>query len=384
MVVMLTQEFDVNMNEAGGQVTESVDDELQKMLHDQKTRIKVVGVGGAGNNTISRLMELGVEGYETLAINTDAQDLLYALADKKILIGKDITRGLGAGSNPHLGEEAAKENEQDLKDALLGADMVFITCGMGGGTGTGALPVVASVVRKLNALCVAIVTVPFEMEGNKRMENAKYGIDRLQGSTDTLIIIPNDKLLELVPDVPIATAFKVADEILGSAVKSIADLITKPGLVNLDFADIKAVMGDQGGLAMIGVGESDTDNRAQEAVEKAINNPLLDVDINGAQGALVNIFGGMDLTLDEARKVLEAIQQKMDPDARIIWGAQIEKEMKETLRVMLIVTGVNSSQIFTFEHTREATTHRDLGDKLEIEFITPKNKKEEELHEKTF
>lgn len=372
-VINLTEIYDANVS-SGENMPKTVDDELAKMLTDQMTRIKVVGVGGAGNNTINRLKEMGDGNYETIAINTDAQDLLYTKADKKLLIGRDITKGLGAGNNPNIGEDAAKENEQDIKEALLGADLVFLTCGMGGGTGTGAVSVVGSVAKKIGALCVAIVTIPFEMEGSKRMENAQIGLEKLKNSCDTLIVIPNDKLLEIVPDVPLSVAFKMADEILGSAVKGIADLITKPGLVNLDFADIRTVMGDSKGLAMIGVGESNSENRALDAVDKAINNPLLDVDITGARGALIDIFGGVDLTLDEAHTVLEAVRRKMSPDAHIIWGAHISKEMKETLRVMLIVTGVNSPQIFDREDNQAGGKHEELEKNLEIQFIAPKNK----------
>lgn len=353
--------------------TRTIDAELEELLRHQKATIKVIGAGGAGNNTITRLMEVGIEGAETIIVNTDAQDLLYSDADKKILLGKDITHGLGAGSDPSKGEEAARENEQDIKDALHGADMVFLTCGLGGGTGTGAGPVIAEVARKLGALTVAVVTMPFEMEGAKRYENARNGLDKLQSVVDTLILIPNDKLLEIVPNVPINTSFKVADEILVNAVKGIAELVTRPGLVNLDFADIKAVM-NEGGLAMIGLGESDTENRALEAVEKAINNPLLDVDITGATGALVNVSGGPDLTLTEAKDVVSAISQKLAPDARIIWGAQLAKEMQQTVRVMLIVTGVSSPQIFAPERTFQAKKNEEMKSELGIEFITPKGK----------
>ena len=353
--------------------TRTIDAELEELLRHQKATIKVIGAGGAGNNTITRLMEVGIEGAETIIVNTDAQDLLYSDADKKLLLGKDITHGLGAGSDPSKGEEAARENEQDIKDALHGADMVFLTCGLGGGTGTGAGPVIAEVARKLGALTVAVVTMPFEMEGAKRYENARSGLDKLQSVVDTLILIPNDKLLEIVPNVPINTSFKVADEILVNAVKGIAELVTRPGLVNLDFADIKAVM-NEGGLAMIGLGESDTENRAMEAVEKAINNPLLDVDITGATGALVNVSGGPDLTLTEAKDVVSAISQKLAPDARIIWGAQLAKEMQQTVRVMLIVTGVSSPQIFAPERTFQAKKNEEMKSELGIEFITPKGK----------
>lgn len=345
-----------------------VDQELEELISKIETRIKVVGCGGAGNNTISRISEMGVLGAETLAVNTDAQDLLKAKASKKILIGKDVTKGLGAGSNPALGREAAKESEQEIKQSLKGAQMVFLTCGLGGGTGTGSIPVIAEVTKKLGILTVAIVTVPFTIEGKQRIINAKEGLERLEGLVDTLIVIPNDKLLELAPDLPLSTSFKVADEILTNAVKGIAELVTKPGLINLDFADIKAVMGS-GGMAMIGIGESDTESRAEEAVEKAIANPLLDVEISGANGALINVLGGEDMTLDEAKKVVQTVSERLDDSARIIWGAQLSADLKNSVRAMLIVTGVSSTQIFgkgsTISDKRRAETSNDLG----IEFV---------------
>ena len=221
--------------------TNDMDAELEKILAKQKAQIKVIGSGGGGNNTINRIAEVGVAGAETIAVNTDAQDLLYTSAEKKILIGKDVTKGMGAGSIPRVGEEAARESEQDLKKSMDGADMVFITCGLGGGTGTGSAPVIAEVAKKLGCLTVGVVTLPFAMEGNRRYENAMIGLERLENVVDTLIVIPNDKLLELAPDLPLHTAFKVADEILTNSVKGIAELVTKAGLVNLDFADIKTV-----------------------------------------------------------------------------------------------------------------------------------------------
>jgi len=345
-----------------------VDAELEAFLSQQKATIKVVGTGGGGNNTINRIAEVGVSGAETIAINTDAQDLLYTTADKKILIGRDITKGLGAGSNPKVGEEAAKEQEQDIKKALEHADMVFITCGLGGGTGTGSAPVIAEIARKLGALTVGVVTLPFAMEGHTRYENAVIGLEKMEQIVDTLIVIPNDKLLELAPDLPLHTAFKVADEILTNAVKGIAELVTKAGLVNLDFADIRTVM-KGGGVALIGVGESDSENRAVEAVEKAISNPLLDVDITGANGALINVAGGEDMTLDEARKVVETVSERLNEDAKIIWGAQIYKDMKKTIRTMLIVTGVQSSQIFGGDVTLTNKKKKEIERELGIDFI---------------
>ncbi|MEM5794379.1 MAG: cell division protein FtsZ [Candidatus Aenigmatarchaeota archaeon] len=344
------------------------DEEIRDLLEKRKTKIKVVGAGGAGNNTITRLMQVGIVGAETIAVNTDAQDLLYTDADVKVLIGKELTGGLGAGADPRIGMEAAKESKEDLKKALRGADMVFLTCGLGGGTGTGSLPVIADIAKKMGALTVAVVTLPFSMEGKVRMANAREGLRNLESVVDTLIVIPNDKLLEIVPDVSIATAFKVADEILVNAVKGITELVTKPGLVNLDFADVRAVM-SQGGLAMIGMGESDTENRALEAVEKALNNPLITVDINGAKGALINVMGGPDITIREAQQVCEAVSSRLSPDAKIIWGAQIAKELGDTVRALLIITGVKSPQIFGPEKPWSEEERKDIEKILGVEFI---------------
>lgn len=348
--------------------THPLDTELEELLAKQRASIKVIGCGGGGNNTINRIAEVGIHGAETLAINTDAQDLLYTTAEKKILIGRERTKGMGAGSDPKLGEEAARENEHDIKNALTGSDMIFITCGLGGGTGTGSAPVVAEIAKKMGSLVVGIVTMPFTMEGNKRYENAVIGLEKLQQWVDTLIVVPNDKLLELAPDLPLHTAFKVSDEILTSAVKGIAELVTRTGLVNLDFADIRAVMSN-GGVALIGVGESDSENRAVEAVEKAINNPLLDVDITGATGALINVSGSKDLTLNEARKVVETISQRLSEDAKIIWGAQIYEDLGKTLRAMIIVTGVKSPQIFGKAKRLSDATREEIQSELGIEFV---------------
>lgn len=358
-----------NVSEASMSKKNALDAELEELLAKQRASIKVVGTGGGGNNTINRMTEIGIIGAETVAMNTDAQDLLYTTADKKVLLGKEITRGLGAGSIPKVGEDAARESEHEIKQFLTGADMIFITCGLGGGTGTGSAPVIAEIAKKLGALTVAIVTLPFAMEGHRRYENAVMGLEKLEKNVDTLIVIPNDKLLELAPDLPLHTAFKVADEILTNSVKGIAELVTKTGLVNLDFADIRAVMGN-GGVALIGVGESDTDNRAVESVEKAVNNPLLDVDISGANGALINVAGGPDMTLDEARRVVETVSVKLDEDARLIWGAQISEDLEGTIRTLIIVTGVKSSQIIGGRSKPvSGEKKREIEDELGIEFV---------------
>lgn len=344
-----------------------IDQELQKFLKKSKANIKIVGSGGAGNNTITRMMQVGVEGVEVIAMNTDAQDLLYSDADKKLLIGKETTSGLGAGGDPRVGEEAAKESREDIKKLIQDADMVFITCGLGGGTGTGSAPVIAETAKKSSVLTVAIVTLPFTMEGKIRMRNAREGLEKLRKVVDTIIIIPNDKLLEIVPDVSLATAFKVADEILVNSVKGIAELITKPGLINLDLADVRSVMMN-GGLAMIGMGESDTENRGIEAVEKALSNPLLSLDIEGADGALINVTGGPDITIREAQQVVEAVSGRLSEEAKIIWGAQVNKDLAETVRVLVVVTGVKGDEEIIQEkilQPKKTFVEEELG----IEFV---------------
>jgi cell division protein FtsZ len=345
-----------------------IDKELEELIKAQTAKIKVIGVGGGGNNSLNRMKEIGIRGGELIAVNTDAQDLLYTNADQKILIGKELTRGLGAGSNPRVGEEAAKESESEIKKRIAGSDMVFITCGLGGGTGTGAAPVIAALAKKQGALTIGVVTLPFTIEGKKRIENAMNGLEKMQSVVDTLIIIPNDKLLELAPELPLHTAFKIADEILTNAVKGVTELVTTTGLV-LDFADIKAVMVD-GGVSLIGMGESDlTGNRAVEAVEKAINNPLLDVDISDATGALVNIIGGPSMSLEECKNIISAVGEKLNPDAKLIWGAQISDDMEKSVRVLLIVTGVKSAQIIGHEDSDENARHKEIEEELGIEFL---------------
>jgi cell division protein FtsZ len=345
-----------------------IDRELAELLKKQTAKIKVIGVGGGGGNSLSRMKEIGIRGGELIAVNTDAQDLLYCDADQKVLIGRELTQGLGAGSNPKVGEEAAKESESDLKKKLSGSDMIFITCGLGGGTGTGAAPVLASIAKKQGALTIGVVTLPFTIEGRKRIENAMDGLERMEAVVDTLIVIPNDKLLELAPELPLHTAFKIADEILTNAVKGTTELVTTSGLVNLDFADVKAVMSD-GGVSLIGMGESDSTQRAIESVEKAINNPLLDVDISNAGGSLVNIIGGPDMSLDECKLIIEAIGEKLSPYAKLIWGAQISPDMDKSIRVLLIVTGVKSAQILGHGETMESMKHREIEEELGIEFF---------------
>lgn len=326
------------------------DAELEKVLEGLRTNIKIVGCGGGGCNTINRMVESGIVGAELYAANTDAQHLLTIHAPNKILLGKRLTRGLGAGAQPQVGEEAAREVEEDLKRKLSGADMVFLTCGMGGGTGTGAISVMARVAKEQGALTIAVVTLPFRSEGTVRLENAEYGLEQLRYTADTVIVIPNDKLLELVPRLSLNAAFKVADEILVRAIKGITETITKPGLVNLDFNDIKTIM-KSGGVAMIGLGESEGDERAKEAIEEAINSPLIDLDISEATGALVNVVGGPDMTITEAQEVVQMVHDRISPTARIIWGAAVDPALQGKMRIMLVVTGVKSKQILGKEES---------------------------------
>jgi cell division protein FtsZ len=321
------------------------DEELEKSLEQARTIIKVVGCGGSGTNTIQRMTEEGIFGAELFALNTDAQHLLFSKVERKLLIGKKTTRGLGAGSIPRFGEEAARENEADIRALVENADMVFVTCGLGGGTGTGAAPIVAQAAQEAGALTIGVVTLPFSAEGAIRMENMTYGLEKLRENTDTLIVIPNDKLLAVVPHLPLNKAFEVADEVLMLSVKGLTELITKPGLINLDFADVRTVMKD-GGMAMIGFGESDGENKAVESVRKAVSSPLLDVDVTGGKAALVNVIGGGDMTIEEAEGALQEVYKMMNPEARIIWGVQVSPELKSMIRTLLIVTGVKSEQIY--------------------------------------
>ncbi len=333
------------------------DEELQKILIGLRTNIKIIGCGGGGSNTINRLEEAGIVGAQLYAANTDAQHLLMTKAEHKILLGRRVTRGLGAGALPQVGEEAAREAEEEIKAALKGADIVFVTCGLGGGTGTGSAPFIAQIAKEMGALTVAICTWPFSAEGAIRAENATWGLERLRNVADTVIVIPNDRLLVIVPKLSVNAAFKVADEVLMRSIKGITEVVTKPGLVNLDFNDIKTVM-KSGGVAMIGLGESDEDDAAIIAVNEAINSPLIEMDIHEATAALVNVTGGPSMTVTEAEQVAEVIQSKISPGARIIWGAAIDETLDETIRVMVVITGVKSPHILGPQKDRKA---RDTG-----------------------
>ncbi|HOI68830.1 MAG TPA: cell division protein FtsZ [Methanothrix sp.] len=329
------------------------DDDLVAVLEQLTTVIRVIGCGGGGSNTIERLAETGIEGAELFAMNTDAQHLLHINADRRLLIGRRTTRGLGAGSLPSIGEEAARESIDEIRAAIEGADMVFITCGLGGGTGTGAAPVVAEVAREMGALTISVVTLPFAAEGAIRMANADVGLKRLREVSDTVIVVPNDRLLEVVPDLPLQAAFKVADEVLMRSVKGITELITRPGLINLDFADVRTIMSN-GGVAMIGLGEAQGEMKSKDSVIKALRSPLLDVDISGATSALVNVVGGTNMTISDAETVVEEVYERINPEARIIWGAQIDPSLENGIRTMLVVTGVSSPQILGKEDSRQS------------------------------
>ncbi len=320
------------------------DDEIRKFLEETEQRIYVIGAGGSGTNTLDRLFEMGTEGVTLVGMNTDARHLLRVRANKKLLIGKKVSGGRGAGSNPLVGEEAAKESMADIKNTLQGASMVFVTCGLGGGTGTGSAPIIAQAARSSGALTVAVVTLPFASEGRIRMENAINGLEKLRKHVDTLIVIKNDKLLGLVPNLPLNTAFKVCDEVLAGSVKGIAELVTKSGLMNVDFADLRTILASAG-YAVIGLGEASIDakhdERARIAVETALNSPLLDANVTAAKRALVNVIGGQDMTLKEAEFVVSETAKKIDSDAHIIWGARIEEKMKRSsMRVLIVLAGV--------------------------------------------
>jgi len=348
------------------------DDEFDDILESLKTKITVVGCGGGGSNTVARIFEEGVEGAEIYALNTDAQHLstLRGRVGKRILIGRQTTKGLGAGAMPQRGEEAALESEDVIRQSINGSNMVFVTAGLGGGTGTGSAPIVAKIAKEVGALTIAIVTLPFTSESATRMENAEIGLERLREVADTVIVIPNDRILEVVPRLPLSQAFKVADEVLMRAVKGITELITLPGLVNLDFADVRTVM-EQGGIAMIGMGESDSEDKATDSIKKALRSPLLDVDITGATAALINVIGGPDMTMFEAEGVVQEVYQRIDPGARIIWGVQVDPEMEGRMRTMLIVTGVQSPQIYgKQEQTYTASQSSQVQkSKFEIDFL---------------
>jgi len=326
------------------EIAKDTDQELIEILKTLKTNIKIIGCGGSGSNTISRIMEEGITGADVIAANTDAQHLLLTQAPRKILLGKRLTRGLGAGAIPQIGEQAAREAEDEIRSVVEGADIVFVTAGMGGGTGTGSAHVVAELAKQVGALVIAVVTLPFTSEGKMRMENALWGLQKLKEKSDTVIVIPNDKLLQIVPRLPLNEAFRFADEILMSAIKGLTELITKPGLVNLDFNDLRTVMKD-GGSAMIGIGQSGSQQRALDAAKKALTSPLLESDISTATSAIVSVTGSSNMSVEEAHSVLEEVKKAINPNARIIWGARIDESMKNDIKVLTILVGAKNKYL---------------------------------------
>ncbi|MFA6518544.1 MAG: cell division protein FtsZ [Candidatus Shapirobacteria bacterium] len=319
---------------------------LIKTLAGQFAKIKVLGVGGGGNNAINSMISLdNIQGVEFIAINTDSQALLNSQAPIKIQIGEKLTKGLGAGSDPQIGEQAAEESKDKIREVLENADMVFITGGMGGGTCTGAAPIIAKIAKEeLGILTIGVVTKPFLFEGTRRMTKAEEGIRELKQHLDTLVVIPNQKVMEVVnSQTTMIDAFKIADSVLNKGTKAIADLITTPGLINLDFADIKSIM-NNAGTALMGVGEAEGDNKAREAVSAAIDSPLVDVDIRGARGVLINITGGPDLTMAEIEDAAQTITHSTSPDANIIFGATIDPELKGKIRITVIATGFSTDR----------------------------------------
>ncbi len=319
------------------------DEELRNLVDQLEVQIKIFGCGGGGCNTLDRISEEVITGADLIACNTDAKHLLHTHAQKKVLIGKNTTRGLGAGARPEIGEESARESKDELERYIKGSDIVYITAGMGGGTGTGVAPVIAEMAKEEEALVMGIVTLPFEGEGRERMKNAKRGLLKMERFCDTTVIIPNDKLLELVPNLSLNAAFKVADEILMESIKGMTEIITKPGLVNLDYNDLRTIM-DDGGVAMIGIGDSkDPNNRVDDAVEQAISSPLLgDIDVSDANGALIRVTGGPDMTVTEAERAAELVNQKISGEARIIWGCNVIEDLKNEIKILLVITNVQA------------------------------------------
>ncbi|MCW6160857.1 MAG: cell division protein FtsZ [Candidatus Micrarchaeales archaeon] len=349
--------------------TASVDDEdILRFIENAKPKIYVVGTGGSGSNTISRLSELGVDGATLIAMNTDAPHLIKTRAERKLLLGKKATKGLGAGSDIKVGEEAAIESKDEIRHMLGDANLVLVTCGLGGGTGTGSVATITHEAREAGAISVAIVTLPFSSEGRTRMRNALEGLSRLKKVADTVIVIHNDKLLSVAPDLPLNMAFRVSDEILANATKGIVEMVTKPGMVNIDFADLKMVLKDSG-YAVIGSGEGMATklvpNRALVALENAIKSPMLDVALDNGKKALINIVGGESLTLREAEAVFQELSSRISPDALLKWGARIDTDMqKDVLKVMIVVSGVD------FKEYSEKNIEKEIKDMKDFDLDT--------------
>ena len=322
------------------------EDNSNLTMMDGAATIKVIGVGGAGNNAVNRMLDLGIKSVEFIAVNTDRQALAKSKASTKIQIGEKITRGLGAGANPDIGAQSAEESKTELSEVLRGADMVFVTCGMGGGTGTGAAPIVAGLAKEMGILTIGVVTKPFTFEGKKRLSQAERGIESLKGKVDTLVVIPNDKLLQIIDrKTSIIEAFKMADDVLRQGVQGISDLIAVPGLVNLDFADVKTIMLNTG-MAHMGTGHASGENKAEDAAKEAIQSPLLETSIEGARGVIINITGGEDLGLQEVNTAAELIQRSVDPEANIIFGTVIDPNMNDEIKITVIATGFDDQDTY--------------------------------------
>ena len=333
-----------------------------------QANIKVFGVGGAGNNMVGWLYQKGIKGAEIIGANTDKQHLDMIGADRKLLIGKGVTRGLGCGGFPEKGAESAQESLSEIKESLKQADMVFVCAGMGGGTGTGGAPVVAQVAKDCGAIVIGTVTMPFKIE-RARVDKAEFGLQQLRQVSDTVIVIDNNRLVQIAGNLPIQQAFAVANELIATMIKGIVETIAIPSLVNLDYADVKAIM-TNGGVAAIGVGSSDTNNKVEEAVRGALSNPLLDISYKGATGALIHVTGGPDMTLDEVSRVGDLVTESLDPDANVIWGARVDDEMKGRLSVMTIITGVKSPWILgKIDHTRPSPQAQQISEELGIELV---------------
>lgn len=348
-------------------IEDAVDEEQERNDFDdvKDAKILVVGVGGAGNNMVTRMHDKGVDGAETLVVNTDKQHLKMSKADRKILIGQDLTRGLGAGGHPEKGAKAAEENRSELRSLFKEADMAFLCCGLGGGTGTGAIPVMADIAKSEDCIVIGTVTMPFQIEG-ARKSKAEDGLYRLRQHVDTAIVIENDKLIEIAGDMPLDQAFGVADELITTMIKGVTETISKPSLVNLDYADVKAIM-HSGGVAVVGYGESDTRNKGKEAIAEALSNPLLDVEFDGANGALLHVEGGQDLSLNEINDIGQTVIGKLDPQAQVIWGARLNEELQGKVQVISIITGVESPYVLgqvEDEQEAEVSDMDDLGLKV--------------------
>lgn len=357
------KKMDFIVENALDQVEESVDSEMPR-----QAEIKVIGAGGAGNNMVNWLYKKGIKGAEIIAVNTDQQHLTVTESDRKFLIGKEVTRGLGCGGHSEKGAEAAKESLAEIKECLKDTDMCFVCAGLGGGTGTGSAPVIAQVAKNVGAIVIGTVTMPFDIE-RARIDKAEFGLQQLRENSDTVIVIDNNRLVNIAGNLPIQQAFAVANELISTMIKGIVETIAVPSLVNLDYADVQAIM-TNGGVAAIGVGSSDTNNRIEEAVKGALSNPLLDINYEGSDGALIHVHGGPDLTLEEITKIGEMVTESLDPDANVIWGARVSEDMRGKVTVMTIITGVQSPWILgKVDHKNPSARAKMVSKELGIEMV---------------